>query len=68
MLIQYQFLDVSILSNTRKGLILLTFSHTIPTFKDPEKKSLLKTLWEKPLENIVEKGENAGNQDFLFFP
>ena len=29
--------------------------HTIPTFKDPEKKAL---------ENIVERRENAGNQHF----
>ena len=29
---------------------------------------LLKTLKKKPSENIVEKGENAGNQHFLLFP
>ena len=28
----------------------------------------LSTLTEKPLENIVGKGENAGNQHFLLFP
>ena len=26
------------------------------------------TLRKKPFENIVGKGENAGNQDFLLFP
>ena len=26
------------------------------------------TLRKKPFENIVEKGENAGNQHFLLFP
>ena len=26
------------------------------------------TLGKKPLENIVERGENAGNQHFLLFP
>ena len=26
------------------------------------------TLWKKPFENIVGKGENAGNQHFLLFP
>ena len=25
-------------------------------------------MGKKPFENIVEKGENAGNQHFLFFP
>ena len=29
---------------------------------------LLTTLGRKPLENIVGKGENAGNQHFLLFP
>ena len=29
---------------------------------------LLKTLAKKPFENIVGKGENAGNQHFLLFP
>ena len=29
---------------------------------------LLTTSTEKPFENIVEKGENAGNQHFLLFP
>ena len=28
----------------------------------------LTTLSEKPFENIVEKGENDGNQHFLLFP
>ena len=37
----------------------LTLYHTILTFNDPRK---------KPLENIVGKGENAGNQHFLLFP
>ena len=34
----------------------LTLYHTIPTFS------------KKPLENIVGKGENPGNQHFLLFP
>ena len=29
---------------------------------------LLMTLWKNPFENIVGKGENAGNQHFLLFP
>ena len=29
---------------------------------------LLTALSRKPFENIVEKGENAGNQHFLLFP
>ena len=37
----------------------LTLSHTIPTFNDPVK---------EPFENIMGKGENAGNQPFLLFP
>ena len=34
--------------------------HKIQRFRDPQRK--------KPSENIVEKGENAGNQHFLLFP
>ena len=37
-----------------------TLYHTIPTFHYPWKK--------KAFENIVGKGENAGNQHFLLFP
>ena len=29
---------------------------------------ILKTIGNKALENIVGKGENAGNQHFLLFP
>ena len=29
---------------------------------------LLRTLREQTFENIMEKGENAGNQHFLLFP
>ena len=29
---------------------------------------LLTTLYKKPFEDIVGKGENAGNQHFLLFP
>ena len=29
---------------------------------------LLTTFYMKPFENIVEKGENPGNQHFLLFP
>ena len=39
--------------------MVLTLSHTIPTFYDPTKESF---------ENILGKGENAGNQHFLLFP
>ena len=39
---------------------LLTLNHTIPTFNDPVKK--------RAFQNVVEKGENAGNQHFLLFP
>ena len=34
--------------------------HRIPTF--------VQTLRKKPIENIVEKGDNAGNQPFSTFP
>ena len=37
----------------------LTLYHTIPTFNDREKEAF---------ENIVGKGENAGNQHFLLLP
>ena len=39
--------------------ISFTLYHTILTSKDP---------WKKLSENIVGKGENAGNQHFLLFP
>ena len=39
---------------------LLTQYHTIPTLTTPPT--------EKAFENIVEKGENAGNQHFLLSP
>ena len=42
-----------------KERMSLIHYHTNPTFDDPEKESL---------ENIVGKGENAGNQHFLLFP
>ena len=38
----------------------LTLYQRTQTFNDPGKK--------KPFENIVGKGENAGNQHFLLFP
>ena len=38
-----------------------TLYHTIPTFNNPPPRN-------KPFENIVGKGENAGNQHFLLFP
>ena len=56
--IYYDFLYV----NT---LMLLTYLRTLilyqtmPTFND---------LKKKPFENVVGKGENAGNQHFLLFP
>ena len=37
----------------------LTLYHTVPTFND--------FLYKKHFENIVGKGENAGNQHFLLF-
>ena len=37
----------------------LSLYHTIPTLTTPNK---------KPFENIVGKGENAGNQHILLFP
>ena len=40
-------------------LDVLTHFHTIPT---------LNTSGKKAFENIVGKGENAGNQHFLLFP
>ena len=44
---------------TVKMIRALTVYHTIPTFNDPK---------VEPFENIVGKGENAGNQHFLLFP
>ena len=38
----------------------LILYYTIPTFNDPQT--------ERPFENIVGKGENAGNQHFLLYP
>ena len=46
-------------SSHLKVMNYLTFYHTIPTFNNPRK---------KPFENIVGKGENAGNQYLLLFP
>ena len=43
-----------------KEVVKLRLYHTIPTFHDPERQSLSKTLWEK--------GENAGNLHFSFPP
>ena len=40
-------------------LAVLTLYHSIPAFNNPTKKTL---------ENIVGKGENAGNQHFLLIP
>ena len=39
--------------------------HSSPFAKQPMD---FMTLREKPLENIVGKGENAGKQHFLLFP
>ena len=39
---------------------MLTLYHTIPTFNDLEEEDFL--------QNILGKGENAGNQHFLLFP
>ena len=55
----------------------LIIYHSTPSFKDPLKNRfqlftkqsrLLTTLSYKPFENIMGKGENAGNQHFLPFP
>ena len=40
----------------------------ISTFALFQQSQLLITPREKPFENIVGKGENAGNQHFLLFP
>ena len=42
------------------------FCHTTPTFTTQPR--LLTTLKKQVFENIVGKGENAGNQHFLLFP
>ena len=39
---------------------LFTTQSQLPTINNPEEK--------KPFENIVGKGENAGNKHFLLFP
>ena len=55
----------SFFHNVFKGFLshsCLTLYHTILTSNDHEKKK------KKTLENIVGKGENAGNQHFLLFP
>ena len=39
---------------------MLAFYHTIRTFND--------LVRESPFENIVGKGDDAGNQQFLLFP
>ena len=55
-----------------KGLKLTRYQ-AILKLKHPGKRRLLilyrllTTLYKKPFENIVEKGENAGNQHFLLF-
>ena len=42
---------------------------TVNTYSDTTTQSqLLTTQTEKPFENIVGKGENAGNLHFLLFP
>ena len=43
-------------------MITLTLYHTIPTLNSIMKKK------KKAFENIVGKGENAGNQHFHLFP
>ena len=47
----------NVIKNTLSGV--LTLYHPIQTFE---------TLVKMPFENIVGKGENAGNQHFLLFP
>ena len=57
--LQLIFLPANGTRTTHSISKLLTLYHTILTLNDPEK---------KPFENIVGKGENAGNQHFLLFP
>ena len=54
--------DPGCLGLTRKPYEFATKASSKVRHKSP----LLMTLGEKPLENIIRKGENAGNQYFLF--
>ena len=46
---------------------MISASESLNFYLSPTQSRLLKTLSKKPFENIVEKGENAGNQHFLLF-
>ena len=50
----------------RRTLLRLTVPGTLQPFT--ELSQVLSTQRENTLENILEKGENAGNQHFLLFP
>ena len=47
---------------------VLYINHLLIPKPFPIETRLLTTLRKKPFENIVGKGENAGNQHFLLFP
>ena len=47
---------------TRQKLVVFTFCKTVTTLDLPEGEKT------QHFENIVGKGENAGNQHFLLFP
>ena len=54
-----------------KGFFLMGFNSCHCVIKHQlltTRSRLLMTLRKKPFVNIVGKGENAGNQHFLFFP
>ena len=46
----------------------VTFSHLVKTLPFTTQSGLLTTLYKRPFEKIVGKGENADNQHFLLFP
>ena len=52
--------------SNRKHLQMNLYIHVIQLFTTQSR--LLTTLKRKAYENIVGKGENAGNQHFLLFP
>ena len=50
-------------TNDKRAILIVKVPYLFTT-----QSKLLLTLRKKPYENIVGKGENAGNQHFLFFP
>ena len=59
MLISMMFTEGFLYRVLKVLTVCLTLYHTMTNFDAPEK---------KPFENIVGKGENAGNQHFSTFP